>query len=322
MAYLHILYSIFLLDLILWQANAEPFEDKIALLDFVNQFSHSRPLNWDENSSVCTNWTGVTCNEDESRVIAVRLPGIGFLGEIPPNTISRLSALEIVSLRSNFISGNFPSEFYELKNLSVLYLQFNNLSGSLPDFSVWKNLTIVNLSNNGFNGSIPLSVSNLTELAGLNLANNSLSGEIPDIELPSLQLLNLSNNMLNGSVPSSLQRFPESAFIGNNISFGNHVHISPVLPPSLKPSSKSKKHGGLGEAALLGISIAVGVLALLAFCFLMFVCFSRRRDEDGFSGKLQKGGMSPEKEVSRNQDGVTNLFSLRDVTMPLTWRIC
>ncbi|KAK4262853.1 hypothetical protein QN277_028356 [Acacia crassicarpa] len=307
MAFLRIFYFICLLDLILRQGNAEPVEDKRALLDFVSQFSHTRPLNWNENSSVCTNWTGVTCNENKSRVIAVRLPGIGFHGAIPPNTISRLSALQVVSLRSNFIRGSFPSDFSKLKNLSVIYLQFNNLSGSLPDFSVWKNLTIVNLSNNHFKGSIPFSISNLTELAGLNLANNSLSGEIPDVEFPRLQQLNLSNNKLKGTVPNSLQRFPMSAFLGNNISFGNYPHLSPVLPPSSKPSSKSKKHGGLRGTALLGISIAVGVLALLAFGFLMFVCFSRSRDEDGFSGKLQKGGMSPEKEVSRNQDANNKL---------------
>lgn len=303
--FLRIFSSIFLLGLILWQGTAEPVEDKQALLEFVRNFPHTRPLNWNEASHVCTNWTGATCNEDRSRVIAVRLPGMGFHGSIPPNTISRLSALQILSLRSNLISGQFPSDFSNLKNLSFLYLQFNNLSGSLPDFSIWKNLTIVNLSDNRFNGSIPMSFSNLTQLTGLNLANNSLSGEIPDLHLPALQLLNLSNNNLLGSVPESLLKFPRSAFIGNNISFGSSPHLPPVLLP---PSPPSKKHRrSLGETALSGIIASAGVLGLVAFGFLIFVCFSRRRDEDGFSGKLQKGGMSPEKEVSRNQDANNKL---------------
>ena len=308
MEFIRIFSSIYLLGMILWQGNAEPVEDKQVLLDFVNKFPPSRPLNWDENSSMCAIWTGVTCNEDESRAIAIRLPGVGFHGTIPPDTISRLSALQTLSLRSNVITGQFPSDFANLKNLTLLYLQFNNFSGPLPDFSAWKNLTIVNLSNNHFNGSIPVSLSNLTELAGLNLANNLLSGEIPDLQLPRLQLLNLSNNNLQGSVPKSLQRFPESSFFGNNISVGSSPVASPVPPPIYEPSSRSKKHGRLSETALLGIVVACCVLGLVAFVFLMFVCCSRRRGEDdAFSGKLQKGEMSPEKAVSRNQDANNKL---------------
>lgn len=303
---------IFFLGLIFLRGNADPVEDKEALLDFVDKFPHSRSLNWNESSPVCDYWTGVACSEDRSRVIAVRLPGVGFHGPIPPNTLSRLSELQVLSLRSNGISGHFPSDFSNLKNLSFLYLQFNNFSGPLPyDFSVWKNLTIVNLSNNGFNGSIPHSFSNLTELAGLNLANNSLSGEIPDLDLPKLQQLNLSNNNLNGSVPKSLQRFPRSVFVGNNISVSSFPpDLSPVLSPTSEPFSKSRSDGKLGETALLGILIAAGVLGLVAFGFLILVCCSRRNRKNelsGFSGKLHKGEMSPEKVISRSQDANNRL---------------
>ncbi|TKY60696.1 inactive receptor kinase [Spatholobus suberectus] len=308
MEFLPIFSFISLFCLILWQGSGEPVEDKEALLDFVNKFSPSRPLNWNESSPMCASWTGVTCNEDKSRVIAIRLPGVGFHGTIPPDTISRLSALQTLSLRSNVISGHFPSDFSNLRNLSFLYLQFNNLSGPLPDFSAWKNLTVVNLSNNHFNGSIPASLNNSTQLAGLNLANNSLSGEIPDLKLSRLQVLNLSNNNLQGSVPKSLLRFPESAFSGNNISFGSFPAVSPAPQPAYAPSLKSSKRGRLSETALLGIVIAGGVLGLVAFVSLMFVCCSRRGDEDeAFSGKLHKGEMSPEKAVSRNQDANNKL---------------
>ncbi|KAK7318142.1 hypothetical protein RJT34_02840 [Clitoria ternatea] len=309
MGFLSILSAISLLCLILCQGNAEPVEDKEVLLEFVNKFSPSRPLNWNESSPMCATWTGVTCNEDKSRVIAIRLPGVGFHGTIPPNTISRLSGLQTLSLRSNVITGSFPSDFSNLKNLSFLYLQFNNLSGPLPDFSAWNNLTVVNLSNNHFNGTIPFSLSNLTQLAGLNLANNSLSGEIPDLKLPRLQVLNLSHNNLHGSVPQSLLRFPESAFFGNNVSLGSSFSVSPVPQPAFEPSLRSyKRRGRLSETALLGIIVAGGVLGLAAFVSLMLVCYSRRNDEDeAFSGKLHKGEMSPEKAVSRNQDANNKL---------------
>lgn len=302
--------SIFLVGLVLFQGNADPVEDKRALLDFVSNFPHSRSLNWNESSPVCNLWTGVTCSEDNSRVIALRLPGVGFDGPIPPNTISRLSALQVLSLRSNVITGNFPSDLSELRNLSFLYLQFNNFSGPLPsDFSVWKNLTIINLSNNGFNGSIPYSLTNLTHLAGLNLANNSLSGEIPDLDLPNLQVLNLSNNDLNGTVPKSLQRFPRLVFGGNNVSFENlPPNLPPVFPPSPETYPKPRNSAGLGETALLGIIIAGGVLGVVAFVFLVLVCCLRRKREDELSSKLQKGEMSPEKVISRNQDANNRLF--------------
>ncbi|KAK7829329.1 probable inactive receptor kinase At4g23740 [Quercus suber] len=304
-----VLSWIFLVGLVFIQGNADPVEDKLALLEFVNNLPHSRSLNWNQSNSVCGYWTGVTCNEDKSRVTAVRLPGIGFNGPIPPYTISRLSALQVLSLRSNFISGNFPSDFANLKNLSLLYLQFNNFSGPLPlDFSVWKNLTIVNLSNNGFNGSIPHSLSNLTQLAGLNLANNSLSGELPDLNLPRLQVLNVSNNDLNGPLPKSLERFPRSVFSGNNISFESvTTNMPPVFPPSSESYAKPRNSGRLGETALLAIIVAGGILGVVAFAFLILVCCLRRKREDMLSDKLQKGEMSPEKAISRSQDANNRL---------------
>ena len=114
---------------------------------------------------------------------------------------------------------------------------------------------------------------------------------------------------MQGSVPKSLLRFSESAFSGNNISFGSFPTVSPAPQPAYEPSFKSRKHGRLSEAALLGVIVAAGVLVLVCFVSLMFVCCSRRGDEDEetFSGKLHKGEMSPEKAVSRNQDANNKL---------------
>jgi len=64
----------------------------------VNNLPHSRSLNWKEGSPDCNSWTGVIFSGDGTRVIAVRLPGVGFHGPIPPNTLSRLSAFDIQML--------------------------------------------------------------------------------------------------------------------------------------------------------------------------------------------------------------------------------
>ncbi|GAU29451.1 hypothetical protein TSUD_227160 [Trifolium subterraneum] len=298
----HFLFSFYLIGLLVYQGNAEPVEDKKALLEFVEKLQPFRPLNWNLSSSICTSWNGVTCSQDQSQIIAIRLPGVGFNGTIPPNTISRIKGLQKLSLRSNFITGHFPYDFINLKNLSFLYLQFNNFIGPLPDFAVWNNLSVVNLSNNRFIGEIPLSLSNLSHLACLNLANNSLSGEIPNINLPLLQKLNLSNNNLQGVVPVSLQRFPKSAFIGNNVSIS-------TLSPCSEHCSKSKKHGRIGGTLALGIIVVGAFICFAALVVFTFVLCSKKKDKDAFVGKLEKGGkMSPEKVVSRNQDANNKLF--------------
>ncbi|XP_019169985.1 PREDICTED: probable inactive receptor kinase At4g23740 [Ipomoea nil] len=271
--------------------------DKQALMEFVKNVPHSRPLNWDEKLSVCKNWSGVTCSEDGSRVTGLRLPGAGFHGPVPENTLSRLSALQVLSLRSNGISGNFPSDFGNLKNLSYLYLQNNHFSGPLPlDLGVWENLTIVNLSNNGFNGSIPYSISGLFRLTHLDLSTNSFSGEIPDMNLPNLQFLNLSDNYLSGVVPGSLQRFPRSVFFANNVSFSLLDYS--VSTQNLKPKNNNSA-GELSERGLVGIILSVSVIGILGFGFLLLICCLRKKQEEPF----QHGNMeSPEKAISQTQE--------------------
>ncbi|XP_030467119.2 probable inactive receptor kinase At4g23740 [Syzygium oleosum] len=290
--------TILLLESICLNVLAKPEEDKRALLDFLGNVSLSRALNWNKDSSVCQSWTGVTCNNDQSRVIALQLPGVGISGPIPPNTLSRLSALQILKLRSNSISGSLPSDFSKLKNLTGLYLQSNNFSGPLPsDWSVWPNLTVVNLSNNKFNGSIPSSISNLTYLAALDLANNSLFGEIPDFNLPNLQMLDLSNNDLAGRVPRSLQRFSSQTFAGNDVSFEDDASPSalPAKPPSVGPPKKASK---LSEPALVGIIIGGCILGVVAIALFMIVFCS--------SGGIKRRALlkSQKQEVSQKKRGV------------------
>lgn len=258
---------------------SEPTEDKEALLDFANNVHHSRPLNWDERTSACNYWVGVTCNHDNSRVIAVRLPGFGFRGSIPSNTLSRLSALQILSLRSNGFSGSFPSDLLNLGNLTWMYIQSNKFEGPLPeDFSVWKNLSVINFSNNGFNGSIPPSISNMTHLTALNLSNNSLSGEIPDLNLPTLQLLDLSNNNLSGKVPRSLVRFPSSSFSGNQLT--PEDSSPPPVPPPSDQSKKKKSSSKLSEPAILGIIIGGSTLLFILIAVLLVLYYSNNKEDD------------------------------------------
>ncbi|CAM8908994.1 unnamed protein product [Rhodiola kirilowii] len=285
---------------------ADPVEDKNALLDFINKIHHSRPLNWNTNLSVCNDWRGVTCDTDQTRVIALRLPGLGITGSIPPNTLSRLTAIQILSLRSNGITGPFPSEVTTFGNLTALYLQSNKFTGALPlDLFVWKNISVIDLSYNGFNGSIPSSVSNLTQLDVLNLSHNKFSGEIPDLQIPTLRVLNFSYNNLTGRLPRSLKRFPLSAFVGNSITFD--PAFSPSLPPVLSPGFDSpagsgKKRIVLGEHLLLGVIIGCVILVFFMIAFIMILCRSKKGDVVVPPVKSKKKDVPVKKEVSESRD--------------------
>ncbi|KAE8716228.1 putative beta-1,3-galactosyltransferase 11-like [Hibiscus syriacus] len=269
---------IFILGEVFSSILADPVEDKQALLDFIEHIHHhSSSLKWSKEASVCSTWIGVSCNSDNSRVIGLHLPRMEFQGPIPPNTLSRLSALEFLSLRSNAISGSFPLDFVELKNLTTLYLQFNEFSGPLPDFSVWGNLTIVDLSSNAFNGSVPPFVSKSDHFMALNLSHNLLSGDIPDISITSLQQLDLSNNNLTGIIPKSLQGFPNWVFSGNS-NLSSSAIVLPPLPGQAPTSQPSKKANRLGEPALLGIIIGACVLLCVLIALLIMCRHSKRRN--------------------------------------------
>ncbi|RZR94200.1 hypothetical protein BHM03_00022854 [Ensete ventricosum] len=304
-------------------------EDRQALLDFLAATPHGRGLNWSRATAVCGLWTGITCSADGSRVVAVRLPGIGFRGPIPPSTLSRLSALRILSLRANSLSGPFPADFANLTALTGLHLQLNRFSGPLPsDFSRWKNLTVLDLSFNDFNGSIPASISNLTHLTALNLSNNSFSGQIPDLDLPNLLFLNLSGNHLNGTIPKSIQGFPNSSFSGNDLppvyplTPASLPAPTPLPAPSPSPVSSSVTMRKLSESAILGIIVGGCALLFVMLALCLYLCCSRGKEETFVSGKASKGDLSPEKSVGRNQgmnnrlvffEGCTFDFDLEDL---------
>ncbi|ESQ31953.1 hypothetical protein EUTSA_v10003837mg [Eutrema salsugineum] len=265
--------------------------DRQALLDFLNNITHPRSLAWNASSPICATWPGVTCDRDGTRVTGLRLPGASLLGVIPPGTISRLSELQILSLRFNGLQGPFPIDFLQLKKLKAISLSNNKFSGPLPsDYATWKNLTVLDLFGNRFDGRIPSGFANLTGLVSLNLAENSLSGEIPDLDLPGLRRLNFSNNNLTGSIPKSLRRFGNSAFSGNNLIYEN------APPPVVFPTEKEKENRGIyiSEPAILGIAISGCFVIFFVISALIIICYvKRQRKKETETEKLK-----PAKELA------------------------
>ncbi|XP_027336622.1 probable inactive receptor kinase At5g58300 isoform X2 [Abrus precatorius] len=279
-------------------AIADLNSDKQALLDFANAVPHRRNLMWNRSTSICTSWTGITCNENGTRVVYVRLPGVGLVGSIPSNTLGKLDAVKIISLRSNRLRGNLPADIASLPSLQYLYLQHNNLSGDIPA-SLSPELVVLDLSYNSFTGGIPKTFQNFSELTSLNLQNNSLSGQIPNLNVSNLRLLNLSYNHLNGSIPKALQIFPNSSFEGNSLLCGPPLKPCSVVPPTPSPavtpapssppgSSKSK----LSKVAIIAIAVG-GAVVLFFLALVIVVCCLKKEDDSGSNvvkGKGPSGG--------------------------------
>lgn len=318
---------IFLLLLVYPQTKADIHSDKQALVEFAAAVHHGHKVNWNSSTSICTTWVGVTCNPNASHVLSLRLPGVGLLGSLPPNTLGKLNGLISLSLRSNSFSGNLPTDILSLPSLQFIYLQHNNFSGHIPH-SLPPHLVFLDLSYNSFTGQIPPSIKNLTYLTGLNLQNNSLTGPIPDdVNLPNLENLDLSFNYLNGSIPPMLQKFTPSSFEGNLMLCGAPLKLCSSVSPtpttvSQKPSDLSNKK--LSEGTI--IAIAFGGLALLfipVLILLVFCCLKKKVGEQNEASeekgeklmeeKFGSGVQEPEKNKLIFLEGCSYNFDLEDL---------
>ncbi|OVA06529.1 Protein kinase domain [Macleaya cordata] len=277
-----VVFCVLIVILLGEQVDSEPTQDKQALLDFINRTPHANRPQWNSSDSVC-NWVGVECDPNQSYVYSLRLPGVGLVGQIPANTLGRLTQLRVLSLRSNRLSGQIPSDFSNLKLLRSLYLQNNVLSGEFPtSLTRLSRLTRLDLSSNNFTGKIPFSVNNLTHLTGLFLENNGFSGNLPSINVQGLEGFNVSNNNLNGSIPATLQKFPASSFSGNlNLCGGPLSPCQSFFPPSPSPNSPEtlvkKKSKKLSTAAIIAISVGAGIILLLLLGLILILCLRRRK---------------------------------------------
>ncbi|KAL8516458.1 hypothetical protein ACS0TY_014931 [Phlomoides rotata] len=330
------LCTIFLIAGLLPLVHGDLSSDTQALLAFSTAIPHGRKLNWNPASPICTLWTGINCSADGKSVIGIRLPAVGLTGPIPTNTIGKLDSLRVLSLRSNRLSGNLPSDILSLPSLHYLFLQNNNFSGDIPT-SLSPQLSVLDLSFNSLTGSIPLTFRNLTQLTSLSLQNNSLTGPIPDLGLHRLRHFNLSYNHLNGSIPSSLNKFPNDSFIGNTLCGAPLSPCSPVLPPSpspgpLSPHSQEPKKESSSKKLPLGAIIAIavgGAVLLFLIALVLFLCCIKKKQNDGGAppkvkssgaGRTEKpseefgsGVQEPEKNKLVFFEGCSYNFDLEDL---------
>ncbi|XP_058729115.1 receptor-like protein 7 [Vicia villosa] len=198
---------------------------RLVSLDLSSYDSYSK-----EQASTIYNRNLPTFLQNLTSLKQLYLDGINIssMGKEWGNALLSLRDIQELSMSYCGLSGPLDSSLTKLVNLSIIVLDWNNFSSSVPEtFANFKNLTTLSLSSCGLIGTFPQkifqietlsiidlsfnydlhglflnSLSNLTHLTSLGLSHNNLSGEFPSslFTLPSLELIDLSFNRLNGSL--------------------------------------------------------------------------------------------------------------------------
>ncbi|KAJ3099830.1 hypothetical protein HK100_004826 [Physocladia obscura] len=134
-------------------------------------------------------------------------PFNSFSGPIPQR-ISNMKNLAVLNMGNNKISGPFPTVFGDfLTNLKSINFERNQLIGPLPhNIGALVNLRALTLALNNLCGRIPNEICCLVNLTTLDLSRNKFEGPIPAGigSLVHINMLDISNNKLSGNIPAGL----------------------------------------------------------------------------------------------------------------------
>ncbi|KAI8535059.1 hypothetical protein RHMOL_Rhmol10G0145500 [Rhododendron molle] len=282
--------------------------DAVALLSFKSKADLDNTLLYTttDRFDYCQ-WQGVKCVQN--RVVRFVLRGSGLRGSFPPDTLSRLDQLRVLSLRNNSLSGPLP-DLSPLLNLKSLVLDHNYFSGSFPPSVIFLHrILILDLSHNNLTGPIPADITVLDRLDYLKLDSNRFNGTIPPLNQSSLTFLNVSDNNLTGPIPvtPTLARFRISSFSSNpnlcgeiidkecpsdrpffnSSSSGGDSTASPLIQSQgvnvlLSPPSPKKKHSRVGVV----LGVIIGALILVAAALCLFAVFKKLRSRETPSKSL------------------------------------
>ena len=158
--------------------NPDLMSDCEALLEGRDTLRGTATLNWSASTPIAQ-WDGVTVSGTPRRVTSLTLDSNQLTGEIPTD-LGSLSNLTGLRLDSNQLTGEIPPELCDLSNLTSLWLGGNQLTGEIPpELGSLSNLALLVLDNNELTGEIPSEMGGLSNLTGLGLENNQLTGRFP-----------------------------------------------------------------------------------------------------------------------------------------------
>ncbi|KAL2651406.1 hypothetical protein R1flu_019534 [Riccia fluitans] len=108
--------------------------------------------------------------------------------ESPPRVSS-------IKLSSRNLTGSIPIDIGRMTGLVDLWLDNNQLTGTIPDLSQLGKLQTLHLQNNHLSGDFPSSLANIKSLTEIFVENNDLSGSIPASLLQSGVLIRADGNV-------------------------------------------------------------------------------------------------------------------------------
>ncbi|XP_057435207.1 probable LRR receptor-like serine/threonine-protein kinase At3g47570 isoform X2 [Lotus japonicus] len=259
------------LHLVTTATSEENETDLSALLDFKSKIVGD-PFNimssWNNSFHHC-NWTGISCNISNGRVMNMNL----------------------AKLR---LKGSLPVEVGKLHNLGELVLTGNNFSGVIPSsLGSCLSLERLHLQGNSFQGNIPQSLKGLRGLLDIDLSRNNLSGKIPEFlgEFTQLKRLNLANNSFEGEIPMNgiFKNVTSISLYGNSKLCGG---VPQLNFPSCTVRKTSSLRKLLSPKVAIPIAIAL-VLVLLISCFLtIFLIVKRAKKRTSLSTTSLELGFS------------------------------
>ncbi|RZC68519.1 hypothetical protein C5167_031786 [Papaver somniferum] len=187
------------------QKIQENVEEQRILLKLKQEFGNPSALqSWSpsSNPSHCTDWSGITCNSNNS-VTEISLHNMNITEKVP-DFVCDLRNLTWIDLSWNYFPGEFPVSVLNCTNLEYLDLTMNNFVGVIPnEIDRVKKLKVLDLSANNFTGDIPPEIGNLEFLEILSLTQNHFNGTFP-VEIGKLVNLEVLEMPLNEFVPSKI----------------------------------------------------------------------------------------------------------------------
>ncbi|KAJ0090528.1 hypothetical protein Patl1_13384 [Pistacia atlantica] len=161
-------------------------------------------------SDVCS-YKGVFCSETPVRVVSgIDLNHANLQGNLV-NELSVLTDMTLLHLNSNRFSGTIPDTLKGPHFSPRVRHQFNSFSGTLPEDLFTKGLDAIFVNNNQFTGELPQNLPN-SPASVINLANNKFTGSIPvrfAFSNSKLKEILLLNNQLTGCIPQGVGLFSD-----------------------------------------------------------------------------------------------------------------
>jgi len=156
------------------------FDMLVFLYETLKGHRWTKQHNWVTGEPL-SKWDGVTMNVC-GRIMKLDLEGGRLDGVLEESDRwNSLVHVETLVLQSNLLRGPIPRSMAYLSAIQVLNLSWNRLSGPIPEeiYEHCVSLRVLRLDSNKLNGELSPGIANLKLLEHLNLSHNLLVGLIP-----------------------------------------------------------------------------------------------------------------------------------------------